>query len=119
AGFSVSSRRVDFTITVDARATTITATLSLHDALPIFGADTVDGGAGTDTISLTATSATLNSATNAQIVNVEAVSAATAGAGVTIWDAHQTEGLTVADSGFGDTITGGSGNDTIMGFVGA
>ena len=48
------------------------------------GADTVDGGGGTDTIALTATSADLNGAGNNRIVNIEAVSAAGAAAGVTI-----------------------------------
>ena len=81
-----------------------------------------------DTIALTATSADLNSATNARIVNVEVVSAASAGSGVTINLSAQTEGFTITGSGSGDTITGGSnndtiagggGNDTINGFVGA
>jgi Ca2+-binding RTX toxin-like protein len=67
---------------------------------------------------LTATSATLNSATNAQIVNVEAISASTAAAGVTINLASQTEGFTVTGSGSADSITGGSGNDTIIGGTG-
>ena len=38
--------------------------------------DVVDAGSGTDTIVLTATSSALNAASNAQLVNVEAVSAA-------------------------------------------
>ena len=77
------------------------------------GADTINGGPGYDTIVLTATSADLNSASDAQIVNVEAVSAATATSGVTINLHHQTEGFTITGSDYADTITGGSGNDTI------
>ena len=90
------------------------------------GADTVDGGADTDTIVLTATSTDLNNALDTQILNVEAVSAATATAGVTI-DLHsQNEGFVITGSahddiitGAGaDTITGGAGNDTIDGGTG-
>ncbi len=82
------------------------------------GADTVDGGANTDTIVLTATSADLNSASDAQILNVEAISAAGAGAGVTINLGSQTEGFTITGSTSGDTITGGAGADTIDGGAG-
>ncbi|MFO1085008.1 MAG: cadherin domain-containing protein [Reyranellaceae bacterium] len=92
------------------------------------GADTVDGGAGTDTIVLSATSADLNGATNGRIVNVEAVSAASAASGVTINLGAQSEGFTITGSGFGDNITAtaaadtiiaGAGDDTVNGFVGA
>ena len=93
------------------------------------GADNVDGGAGTDTIALTATSTDLNSAANNRIRNVEAVSAATAAAGVTINLSAQNDGFTITGSDFGDTITGsapgddtinaGAGADTINGFIGA
>ncbi|MFM7084743.1 MAG: DUF4347 domain-containing protein, partial [Hyphomicrobium sp.] len=56
-----------------------------HDTFNNFiGADTVDGGGGTDRIVLTATSTALNTATDAQIVNVEKVSAASAPQGVVI-----------------------------------
>jgi len=92
------------------------------------GADDVDGGAGTDTIVLTATSADLNSATNGRITTIEAVSAATAAAGVVIDLGAQTEGFTITGSGFGDsiaataaadTIVAGAGDDTVHGFVGS
>ena len=67
------------------------------------------------TITLTATSADLNAATDAQIVDVEAVSAASASAAVTIDLHHQSDGFTITGSAFADTITGSSGNDTIIG----
>ena len=73
------------------------------------GADSVDGGAGTDTIVLTGTSPDLNAASDAQIVNVDAISAAGANAGVTIDLQHQSDGFTIIGSAFGDTITGSSG----------
>ena len=79
------------------------------------GADKIDGGAGTDTITLTGTSADLNAATDAQIVGVEAVSAAGASAGVTIDLHNQSDGFTITGSAFADTITGSSGADTIVG----
>ena len=92
------------------------------------GADSVDGGAGSDTLVLTGTSADLNAASDAQIVNIDAISAAGANAGVTIDLQHQSDGFTVTGSAFGDTITGssgadtihtGDGNDLIVGFSGA
>ena len=83
---------------------------------------------GYDTIMLTATSPDLNAASDAQIVNVEAISAATAATGVTIDLHNQTDGFTITGSGYDDTMTGSSGadiinaragNDTIIGFIGA
>ena len=87
----------------------------------IIGAGTINLGAGTDTINLTSTSADLNAlgATNASIQGVEAISAATAGSGVTITLSGQTEGFTITGSSGADTITGGSGNDNISGGAGA
>ncbi|MBR1251464.1 VCBS domain-containing protein [Bradyrhizobium sp. AUGA SZCCT0169] len=79
------------------------------------GADSLDGGGGSDTITLTGTSADLNAATDARIVNVEAV---TASAAATINLSNQTEGFTITGSAGADNITGGSGNDTIAGGAG-
>src|SRR5262249_34927794 len=74
----------------------------------------------TDVINLTSTSADLNTlgATNASIQGVEAISAATAAAGVTITLSGQTEGFTITGSANNDTITGGRGADTITGGAG-
>ena len=80
------------------------------------GTDWIDGGTGTDTLTLSGTSADLNAATDAQLVNVEAI---TTSARATINLSHQTEGFTITGSGGTDTITGGSGNDTISEFIGA
>jgi Ca2+-binding RTX toxin-like protein len=80
------------------------------------GTDKVDGGDGMDTIALSATSANLNAAMDAQIINVEAVLAASAVAGVTI-DLHkQTEGFIITGGAGNDTLSGGGnlGNDTFV-----
>ncbi|HKU93797.1 MAG TPA: VCBS domain-containing protein, partial [Vineibacter sp.] len=82
----------------------------------LIGSGTINLGSGTgDTINLTSTSSELNTlgATDASIQGVEAISAATAGAGVTITLAGQTEAFLITGSGFADTITGGEGADTI------
>jgi Ca2+-binding RTX toxin-like protein len=117
-----------FTITGSASADSIIGSSGNDTIVGFVGADTVDGGAGTDTIRLTATSADLNAATDARIIHVEAISASTATAGVTIDLHNQTDGFTITGSSSADTITGssgadiinaGGGNDTIIGFVGA
>ena len=69
----------------------------------------------THSITLTATSADLNAATDAQIVGVEAVSAAGASAAVTIDLHQQSDGFTITGSAFADTLTGSSAADTIVG----
>ena len=94
----------------------ITLTGAQLDAI-IIGGGTINLGAGTDTVNLTSTSADLNTlgATDASIQSVEAISAATAGAEVTITLSGQTEGFTITGSSSADSITTGSGNDTIVG----
>lgn len=88
----------------------------------------VDGGAGTDTIRITGTSVHLNAASDAQIINVEAVSASGAEGSVVLDLSRQSERFSITGSRFADVITGtasndvisaGSGDDSIMGFVGA
>jgi len=79
------------------------------------GADKIDGGTGTDTIALTATSVDLNNATDGQIVNVEAMSAASAASGVSIDMHNQSEGFAITGSSFADAIIGGAGGDRIVG----
>jgi Ca2+-binding RTX toxin-like protein len=94
---------------------TITLTGAQMNAI-LAGAGTVNLGAGAgDTINLTSTSTEMNTlgATDASIVGVEVVSAATAGAGVTITLVGQTEAYTLTGSAFNDTLTGGTGADTI------
>ncbi len=81
----------------------------------------IDLGGGTDTINLLSTSADLNTlgaGNNNYIVNLSAISASAAAAGVTITLSAQTEGFTLTGSGFNDTITGGSGDDIIEGGAG-
>ena len=80
------------------------------------GSATINLGSGTgDTINLTSTSSDLNTlgASNSSIQGVEAISAATAGAGVTITLSGQTEAFSITGSANADTITGGTGGDTI------
>ncbi|MEH2614350.1 glycoside hydrolase family 113 [Bradyrhizobium sp. AZCC 1693] len=79
------------------------------------GKDTVDGGAGIDTIVLNGTSTNLNNATDLQITNVEAVSAAGSTAAVTIDLHNQSEGFTISGGNFADVIVGGDGRDRIIG----
>ncbi|RZM94517.1 hypothetical protein CWO91_39315 [Bradyrhizobium genosp. SA-3] len=117
-GFTITGSASDDTISGGAGADRITAGGGNDRIIGFIGADTVNGGAGTDTIVLSATSTDLNTATNAQITNVEAVSAASAGAGVTIDLHNQSEGFTVTGSAFADLITGGGGADTLIGGLG-
>ncbi|MCK1711255.1 MULTISPECIES: FG-GAP-like repeat-containing protein [unclassified Bradyrhizobium] len=118
-GFTVTGSASDDTITGAAGADSIAAGGGNDKIIGFVGADTINGGAGTDTIVLSATSPDLNTATNAQITNVEAVSAASATQSVTIDLHNQTEGVTITASAFADLITGAAGSDSIIGFVGA
>jgi hypothetical protein len=84
----------------------------------IIGGGTIDLGAGNDdTINLKSTSDDLNTlgATNSSIAGVEIISAAGAGAGVTISMSGQTEAFTITGSANADTLTGGANADTING----
>lgn len=91
------------------------------------GADTIDGGEGSNTLFLSATSSSFNSAADGQFTNIQSVDASTATAAVTI-DAHrQSEALTQLGSAFkdniiassgGGSISGGGGNDTLTGGAG-
>ena len=74
------------------------------------------------------TSTTLNSATNAQLLNVETITAIGASVGVSVSLASQSEGFTIKGSLYADRLTGaagadsinaGVGDDTINGFAGA
>jgi Ca2+-binding RTX toxin-like protein len=126
-GFTITGSGFADTITGTAAADTINAGAGADTINGFAGADIVDGGNNTDTIALTATSADLNAAIDGKISNVEAVSAAGAGAPVTIDLHNQTEAFTITGSGFADTITaaagggtmsGGAGTDTLTGGVG-
>jgi len=117
-GFSVTGSALADTITGTASADVINGGAGDDIVVGVVGADTVDGGAGTDAIRLVATSNDLNAMTNARLVNVEAIDASTALAGVTVNLGNQTEGFAVTGSAFVDNLTGGSGNDTFVGVVG-
>ncbi len=118
-GFAITGSAFNDTIAGGAGVDTINAGVGNDTILGVVGADTIDGGVGTDTIRLTATSADLNAMTNARLVNVEAIDASTAAAGVTVSLANQTEGFTFTGSSSGDTFTGTAAADTIVGVVGA
>src|SRR5262249_38615818 len=92
------------------------------------GADIVNGGAGTDTIAMSGTSVDLNAAANSNITNIEAVSAASATAGVSIDLHNPTQAFAVTGTGFAGKITSppaaahfnaGLGDGLIFDFVGA
>jgi hypothetical protein len=68
---------------------------------------------GTDTIHLTSTSTALNGLSNGNLSGVEIITAADAGAGVTINLSSQSEAFTLNGGGSGDTLTGGTGADSI------
>src|SRR4029077_2729523 len=108
-GFTITGSAQADIITGGFNADTINAGGGDDRIFGFVGSDIVNGGAGTNTIELLATSADLNSATNAQITNVAAVSAMNASAGVTIDLHNQSEGFTIAGSSSQDVITGGSG----------
>ena len=74
---------------------------------------TIDLDGGTDTIFLRSTSTTLNALSNANLANVETISAAGSAAGVIINLSNQTEAFTIIGGDHADTITGGSGADNI------
>jgi Ca2+-binding RTX toxin-like protein len=99
--------------------TTVNDTVTLSgaqlDAI-VIGAGTINLGTGTDTINLTSTSADLNTlgAVNTSIAGVEAISAASAAAGVTITLTGQTEAFAITGSAQADIITGGTAADTIV-----
>ncbi|WP_208608655.1 Ig-like domain-containing protein [Bradyrhizobium stylosanthis] len=103
-------------VTTGSNGADLIATGAGNDTINGFvGADKIDGGTGADTIALTATSADLNNATDGQIVNVEAVSAASATSGVNIDLHNQSEGFAITGSSLADVIIGGAGGDRIIG----
>ena len=117
-GFTITGSGLDDVITGGAGVDKITAGNGADTIIGFVGADSIDGGAGQDTIALAGTSAGLNAASNSQIANVEAVSAVSANAGVTI-DLHkQTEGFAITGSSFADSMIGGAGADVIVGGAG-
>ena len=79
-----------------------------------FGA-IIEGGGGSNTIALSATSGGLNAASDFQIHNIQTVTAAGAAAGVTINLANQTEGFTIIGSNNADLITVSQASDVING----
>ena len=86
--------------------------------LGFVGSDNVDGESGYDTIVISETSATLNSASNARIVNIEAVSASSASSAVTIDLSRQKDGFSITGSDWADSLTGSAGLDNIAGGAG-
>ncbi len=118
-GFTITGGTGADTLTGGSGADNIVAGSGNDTINGFVGADTVDGGAGTDTLALTATALTVNPTTDAQLVNVEAVSAAGLTADATINLSSQKEAFSITGGSGDDTLTGGSGNDTFVGFYGA
>ena len=104
------------TVTMAGSATADTVTLSGTQANSF---TKIDLAGGSDSLILTATSTGLNALSDANLANVEAISAAGAAAAVLINLANQTEAFTITGSANADTITGGAGADTIAGGAGA
>ena len=93
----------------------ITLTGEQLDAI-IIGDGTIDLGAGNDVITLTSTSADLNTlgATDAAISGVEYLVVALGAQGVSIDLSGQSESVTMVASDHAATLTGGLGNDTLF-----
>jgi len=112
-----SAITVDFTIGTLTGLETLTGSSSA-DVVTISGAqlnqfNMIDFNAGTtDTLSITSTSTGLNSLSNANLSNLEIITATTAGAGVVLDLSAQTEDFDITGSSFADTLSGGNGNDT-------
>ena len=118
-GFTITGSGLDDVVRGGSGADNITAGGGNDTINGFVGADTANGGAGTDTITLSGTSADLNAASNSQVINIEAISAASANIGVTIDLHNQTEAFTVTGSALADTVIATASNDTIVGFIGA
>lgn len=114
-GFKILGSAQDDQITGGVGADFILAGAGNDNVFGFAGADTVDGGGNNDSIILNSTSLTLNSAKDAQILNIETVSAASATTSVTITMSAQTEGFVIAGGTAADSLTGGNGADTLYG----
>ena len=93
----------------------LTITGAQLNTILLSGSSIIDFAGGADTLNLTSTSTDLNTRglSNAGILNLENVSAASAAAGVTLVLSGQTEAFTLTGSANNDTFTGGSGADTV------
>ncbi|NCZ60781.1 MAG: calcium-binding protein, partial [Betaproteobacteria bacterium] len=78
--------------------------------------DTIVGGVGSDTLQL---SGNYTPAADGNLQEVESVVVTGNAAAVTVNLSNQSEAFTVLLSGLGDSVTTGSGNDTITGGLGA
>lgn len=94
------------------RSSTFTVTVNSLTA-------TLDGGGGTDTLMLEATSASVNNATDGQIINFEAIDGSSSSGSITIDLSNQTEAFTITGSGSNDFLYGGTGNDVLSPYIGA
>ena len=77
--------------------------------------DTIDGGSGTDTLSLSSGSHAF--ATDAKLQNINSITLASTSTVIDL--TGQTESLTITGGAQADTITAGSGDDIINGAGGA
>ena len=106
-------------ITFSAGIDDLTITGAQLDAFTA-GLTTLDTLGGADVLSITSTSAALNAygASDANLVNLETITASAAAAAVTIDMRAQTEALILTGSANDDIIVGGIGIDTLNGGAG-
>ncbi len=111
--YDLAQQTETLVITGSAGANTIIAGSGADTIQGFVGADNVDGGGGTDILNLNAgTSADLNAASDAQLQNVEHVFLQTA---ATVNLFNQTEGFRITGSLGIDSMSGGGGDDLIIG----
>ena len=106
---NLTNQTEGFTITGSSSANSITAGSGNDTIIGAQNDTLLDGGAGTDTLKI---GANFTSTSDAQIVNIENI---TLTAASTLNLSNQTEGFTITGSAGIDSITAGSGNDTIVG----
>ena len=94
------------------------------------GTDTIDGGAGSNTLTVNATNTDLNNASDEQFKNIQNI-ALNGDQNINLDLSKQSEGFNITSGNYynynADTITGSQGadsitlnsNDTVIGFVGA
>jgi hypothetical protein len=114
ATLNLSSQTEGFTITGSAGADSITAGSGNDTIVGAQNDALLDGGAGSDTLTIGASFA---STSDAQIANIENVTLTASGTTLNL--SNQTEGFNITGSSGADTIVGGGGNDTITGGAGA
>ncbi|NDH44727.1 MAG: calcium-binding protein, partial [Betaproteobacteria bacterium] len=113
---SINATAGDDSITGGAGNDSITAGAGNDTIVGADSGDTIVGGVGSDTLQL---SGNYTPAADGNLQEVESVVVTGNAAAVTVNLSNQSEAFTVLLSGLGDSVTTGSGNDTITGGLGA